>query len=163
PHGRMASWHPGGMKGFECHYVDGLRSGPWTEWDTTGRVTRRAYYDDGAPWEGRCYLLDRKAWTAVFRGGEPWAGCVWGDWGHGYEERWYRNGEVVGTLRGGAPWEGSFLVWDWSRKLFFETQYQAGEEAGRAPWDGVLVVWDDAAGGFVERHFRSGGEASPPR
>jgi len=66
-HGQTVSWTDGGVRRLECYYVDGYRSGPWTERDETGKVTMRGSYRDGAPWHGCCYLCDRKAWTAVFR------------------------------------------------------------------------------------------------
>jgi len=162
-HGQTVSWTDGGVRRLECYYVDGYRCGPWTEWDDTGKVTVRGRYRDGGPWHGCCYLHDRKAWTAVFREGRPWAGYLWGDWGEGREERMYRNGEVVCTLRYGEPWDGLFLERDSPQALLTETRYRAGVTVASEPWSGVVLAWDDAGGAFVERRFARGVEVAPPR
>jgi len=58
------------------YYRHGLREGTWTFYDRNGNILARSEYRHGDPWNGICWIFDRKAWLGEYKNGKPWHGYL---------------------------------------------------------------------------------------
>lgn len=110
--GTLRFWDENGQLRHESQYRNGLRHGFEIDYDETGRPTNACEYRDDYPWDGLCYIRQRKAYRGEFRQGKPWNGLMplrykdpaRSGWGY------IQDGEIVMNDEGDEPMSPQFKV-----------------------------------------------------
>ena len=74
--GTLRAWDENGRLRHESQYQNGMRHGFEIDYDENGLPTNACEYRNDVPWDGWCYLFQRKAWRGEFRQGKPWNGLM---------------------------------------------------------------------------------------